>query len=123
MNLLPAADPLTACQVDQKPLWFQAVTWIEIFVQLPFFFMAAYAFTFRKTWIRIPCIIYASCALTAFIPIMTELMLADNKPHLKAAMFGFYSPFLFVPMIIMARALLYPDMFGTRGSLGRQKWQ
>ena len=122
---LPLAPEPAVCvlQVGQNALWFQALTWVEIFVQLPFFMAAAYAFTLCRGWIRTPCIMYACCALTAIVPILTELLLAKNKLSLKLWLCAFYSPFLFMPIIILARALLYPRMFGSAEEQGRQKWQ
>ena len=110
-------------QVRQNALWFQSIVWVEIFVQLPFFVAAAYAFAACKGWIRIPCIMYGCCALTSIVPVLTELLLADNKIINKLYLSGIYSAFVFMPIIILLRALLYPSMFGSLDEQTRQKWQ
>ena len=44
-------------QVSSNPPWFLALVWGEVLLQLPFFFVATYAFVYRKKWIRIPALV------------------------------------------------------------------
>ena len=67
----------------------------------------------KERWIRIPSIVYGCCALTAVVPILTEVLLAKNPANTKLALAGFYSPFAVMPVIVLARALPSPDMFST----------
>ena len=41
-----------------QPPWFRVLVLIEVFLQLPFFFVGAYAFAARREWIRIPALVY-----------------------------------------------------------------
>ena len=40
------------------PPWFRVLVWNELFLQLPFFFVGAYAFALRRNWIRKPALLY-----------------------------------------------------------------
>ena len=42
----------------QHPLWFKSLVLSELLFQLPFFFVAVFAFTYKEDWIRIPSILY-----------------------------------------------------------------
>lgn len=44
-------------QVATNPPWFLALVWGELLLQLPFFFVASYAFIYQKKWIRIPALV------------------------------------------------------------------
>ena len=46
-----------AWQVQSNPPWFLALVWGELLFQLPFFFVASYAFIYQKKWIRIPALV------------------------------------------------------------------
>lgn len=56
---------------------FPYVRWIgacEIFLQLPFFFVALYALWHHKEWIRIPAIIYCTHVPTTVIPAVADFL-------------------------------------------------
>jgi EXPERA (EXPanded EBP superfamily) len=40
------------------PPWFKCLVWMEVALQLPFFFVGAYAFLLRRNWIRTPALLY-----------------------------------------------------------------
>lgn len=86
-------DPL----MKYSPLWFKSLVWTEVLLQLPFFFVAAYAFAKRQNWIRIPAIIYGSFVVSTMVPILTELYHHENTASNKVALMGMYIPFLIVP--------------------------
>jgi hypothetical protein len=44
--------------MDQKPDWLKSMIICEVFLQLPFFFVATFALAYKKAWIRIPMIVY-----------------------------------------------------------------
>jgi hypothetical protein len=53
------------------------VRWIgvcEVFLQLPFFFVALYALYSRKNWIRIPAIVYCTHVPTTVIPAVADFL-------------------------------------------------
>jgi hypothetical protein len=41
---------LLLLQVRDNPIWFVAFVWCEVAVQLPFFFIAAYAYLAGERW-------------------------------------------------------------------------
>ena len=45
-------------QMGAQPPWFKVLVLMEVFLQLPFFFVGAYAFAARREWIRIPALVY-----------------------------------------------------------------
>lgn len=45
-------------QVREMPPWFRCLVWMEVAMQLPFFFLGAYAFALRRNWIRWPALLY-----------------------------------------------------------------
>mgnify|MGYP001807751059 CR=1 FL=1 len=53
--------------MSTNPLWFVSLVWCETALQLPFFFVAAYAFIKRANWIRVPCIIYGAHVATTMV--------------------------------------------------------
>ena len=85
----------------------------EAFFQLPFFFVATYGLLFKKQWIRIPLIVYGSHVFTTVFPIMYTFYEADNSDGglNKVALFGFYSPYLLVPLMLTIYMCLYEKPF------------
>eukprot|EP00192_Tetraselmis_astigmatica_P023503 CAMPEP_0117684652 /NCGR_PEP_ID=MMETSP0804-20121206/21234_1 /TAXON_ID=1074897 /ORGANISM="Tetraselmis astigmatica, Strain CCMP880" /LENGTH=66 /DNA_ID=CAMNT_0005495699 /DNA_START=475 /DNA_END=672 /DNA_ORIENTATION=+ len=47
-------DPL----MGEKPTWFRALVAVECALQLPFFFVAVFAYIMKRNWIRVPMIVY-----------------------------------------------------------------
>lgn len=86
--------------------WFCSIVAAEIFLQLPFFFVAIYGLVMEKNWIRIPMIIYGSHVATTLIPILGEFLqapLAEGYFSSEAKRFtitAVYSPYLVVPLLI-----------------------
>mmetsp|Transcript_4742 Transcript_4742/g.8946 ORF Transcript_4742/g.8946 Transcript_4742/m.8946 type:complete len:168 (+) Transcript_4742:1-504(+) len=100
------------------PIWFRSFIMGEAFFQFPFFFVATYGLLYRKQWIRIPSIIYGSHVVTTLQPIMYTFYLADNSDGRmnKLALFGFYMPYLMVPLILTLYMSLNPEPFGVTGT-------
>jgi hypothetical protein len=87
--------------IRDKPLWLQSFIWAELFLQMPFFFAATYGLLFRKNWIRIPSILYGSHVATTVLPILVETLLGNkNSTQEKLTLFGFYAPYLFIPLLL-----------------------
>ena len=85
----------------------------EALFQLPFFFVAVYALVFRKSWIRAPLIAYGAHVSTTVIPILTEFMeSAELDLNQKLTLFGFYGPFLIVPLTLMIHMCVNDNLFG-----------
>eukprot|EP00117_Sycon_ciliatum_P046437 scpid77509/ scgid33259/ Transmembrane protein 97 len=108
------------------PMWFRTVVAMELLFQVPFFIIAVPAFysqSPRYNWMRIPCIIYATQAITAILPILAEMLLIDYSkeeigPKTPAQVSGLlvaYLPFLIVPVLLLFRTLscqqLWPKIF------------
>jgi EXPERA (EXPanded EBP superfamily) len=49
---------LAGLQMADMPPWFKCLVWMEVALQLPFFFVGAYAFLLRRNWIRTPALLY-----------------------------------------------------------------
>ena len=84
----------------------------EAFFQLPFFFVAVYGLLHEKQWIRIPLIVYGSHVFTTVFPILYTFYEAENSDMNKLALFGFYSPYLLVPLMLTIYMSVYEDPFG-----------
>lgn len=93
--------------------WFQSLVWSEVLVQFPFFFVGAYAFITRKNWIRIPAIIYGSFVTATMLPIMGALAAHDAPGYNKAAVIGFYTPYLVVPALLVVVMAVNVRPFAT----------
>uniref|UniRef100_UPI00358F773A sigma intracellular receptor 2 isoform X2 n=1 Tax=Myxine glutinosa TaxID=7769 RepID=UPI00358F773A len=100
-------DPLL---VD-PPAWFHAILFCEIFMQLPFLPVAAYAFyKGGQRWIRVPVIMYATHVATTDLVICSHFMWHDfsNSTHpspstqgQRSLLLAVYSPFLLVPLLML----------------------
>ena len=58
MALLTQHTPAAGTQMRDMPPWFRCLVWMEVALQLPFFFVGAYAFLLRRNWIRTPALLY-----------------------------------------------------------------
>ncbi|XP_035690994.1 sigma intracellular receptor 2-like isoform X2 [Branchiostoma floridae] len=102
-----AKDALMA----DPPVWFQGIICVELLLQFPFFFVAAYAFFVGKCkWIRLPVIIYSTHTATTLIPILTQVFFNDfsDSPVPGPATFEermtlatIYMPYLVIPLLML----------------------
>ncbi|CAM9839119.1 unnamed protein product [Discosporangium mesarthrocarpum] len=60
------------------PAWFEALVWMELVFQMPFFVLASVAFVKGWNWIRIPCIVYGSSAFTSMAPILGNTLASER---------------------------------------------
>lgn len=91
--------------LGKPPLYFVCFTYCEIFLQLPFFFIAIWALLRGSNWIRIPMIIYGTHVATTCIPLLATFWM-DNPGRptkyinrvILSVIYGFYFlvPFLMV---------------------------
>ncbi|XP_077168931.1 sigma intracellular receptor 2 [Paroedura picta] len=108
-------DPLMA----QCPAWFKSLICCEVFLQLPFFPVAAYAFWKGDCkWIRTPAIIYATHVATTLVPPLAHILLQDFSGSRAAGpatgqerlwLVAIYSPYLLIPLLLLATMLLHPS--------------
>jgi hypothetical protein len=88
--------------VRDNPLWFASLVWCELLLQLPFFFVASYAFIAGKNWIRAPAIAYGTHAATTLVPILAELAfspLGRSNPN-RGQLLLIYGVYLAMPLAI-----------------------
>ncbi|KAK9905909.1 hypothetical protein WJX75_008815 [Coccomyxa subellipsoidea] len=99
------------------------LVWNEILLQLPFFFVGAYAFATGRRWIRQPAIVYGVSTATTLLPILGELVLSPAKTGVRQVeLVLFYLPYLLVPLALAVRMLLVEDPFPQKPRrLGRKK--
>nr|XP_056721021.1 sigma intracellular receptor 2 [Euleptes europaea] len=108
-------DPLMA----QRPAWFKSFIYCEVFLQLPFFLVAVYAFWKGNCkWIRIPAIIYAAHVATTMVPILAHFLFhdfSDSKPagpqtwHERLWLVSIYIPYLLIPILLLLTMLFNPS--------------
>ena len=93
------------------PIWMKALIGFEV-LQVPFFFIAAYAIVFKKNWIRIPSIIYSSHVVTAVSIILTDFYNSTRLSfNQKAVLFSFYLPYLLIPLSLLLYMSFVPKPF------------
>ena len=75
-----SAFPLLARQMRDMPPWFKCLVWMEVALQLPFFFVGAYAFLLRRNWIRTPALLYG-INVTSTMVRRCSLLRAQHVAH------------------------------------------
>ncbi|XP_076453388.1 sigma intracellular receptor 2-like [Babylonia areolata] len=105
-------DPM---MMDPPP-WFRSFCVCEMTVQLPFFFVASYAFfkgAAKARWIRIPLIVYSSHVATTLITIFFHNLTYDfsQSPYPsprtmeeRLTLCSIYSPYFIVPVLSLLDA-------------------
>lgn len=58
--------------------WFEALVWLELLFQVPFFAFATAGFVRRWNAVRIPCIIYGTSAATSVVPIVADVLASEK---------------------------------------------
>jgi hypothetical protein len=118
-------DPLmsTALSEPRDQRWFQSLVASEIALQLPFFFVALYAFIYRKEWIRRPMIAYGGFVSATMVPILTELFFAAGiTSHQRGALLAMYLPYLVVPVVLVLWGCSGAEcLFEHQGKVGHGK--
>lgn len=89
---------MAALQMKSTPPWFKGLAANEIFVQLPFFFVGAYAFMTGKQWITMPALVYGVSTATTLLPILSELV--SHPGQHTNILVAFYLPYLIFPAAI-----------------------
>jgi hypothetical protein len=88
--------------VLEKPLWFRAIVWGELFFQFPFVCYAIVAWVRRSEGVRIPALCYAAHVLTTMVPIMAELAVGKDQPA-PPLTFLIYGIWVFFPLLMLVR--------------------
>jgi hypothetical protein len=94
--------------------WFRALIAGELALQLPFFFVAVYAFAARRNWIRIPALCYGVHTATTMLPILAELAASPEVPTdaARAQLLALYAPYLLLPLACAGWMATSPQPFG-----------
>jgi hypothetical protein len=118
-------DPLMggALQAPRENLWFLSLIATELILQLPFFFVALYAFLNRREWIRLPLVAYGGFVSATMVPILSELCFATSlHPSQRAALLGMYLPYLVVPAMFVVWGCSGAErLFEVRGRMLKNK--
>ncbi|KAI8640316.1 transmembrane protein 6/97 [Parasitella parasitica] len=84
--------------------WFLSFIVCELFVQLPFFFMACIGLVKDSKYIRLPLAIYGAHVATTVLPTIAEVLL-NEKLNLSTVerhtLIGFYAPYFILPLIML----------------------
>ncbi|KAL3856443.1 hypothetical protein ACJMK2_011200 [Sinanodonta woodiana] len=106
-------DPMMA----DPPSWFRSFCLCELFLQLPFFFPAAYVYwkgAAGNKWFRIPAIVYSTHVATTVIAIEYYIMMTDFSQSLHPGprdlrermwLGVIYFPYLLIPVLILLDSL------------------
>ncbi|KAJ9062896.1 Transmembrane protein 97 [Entomophthora muscae] len=100
-------DPLTSRHYEL--IWFRTFVTMEFLLQLPFFFYASYQLYFdNKKSLKIPGIIYCSHVATTVLPLLATFIfgLPEYLFQDRLILFMVYSPYLFVPLVLLADLVL-----------------
>lgn len=107
-------DPL----MKEMPNWFTSLVFLEVFVQLPFFFVGAYAFATKREWIRFPALLYGINVASTMVPILASLALDPRTDFNRPALLAIYAPYLLVPFGIAVRVMTAgPRLFSSSAEL------
>merc|ERR1712146_539889 len=101
-------DPLMA----KLPIWFQIAVWIEVLIQLPYFFFAVKWILEGSKQFRIPTLIYSSHVSTV-VAIILGCFALDETINLnqKATLIAIYSPYLLIPLWLLFICAAYENPF------------
>ena len=94
--------------VATNPLWFKAIVFGEIVMQLPTCVALTYGFLAKREWVRVPSLLYATHVLTTMVPIMAVLC-DDPRPTLTCKLV--YGVWVVLPALLMWRCAGTPPLF------------
>ena len=93
--------------------WFKSFLFCEALFQLPFFFYASVALAQKINSVRVPMIIYGSHVATTVLAILTEFAYSPAlTQEQRLTLFGFYLPYLLVPVALVLDFSRHPVPFG-----------
>lgn len=100
--------------MSQKPAWFRGFIALELFVQVPFWIVAACAYAVDDPRIRLPNLVFSVSSLTAMVPIVSELLLSDADFD-RWTVLLIYAPFVVMPAAIALKTALVDDLLPSMG--------
>ncbi|ORY41849.1 hypothetical protein BCR33DRAFT_718526 [Rhizoclosmatium globosum] len=90
--------------VMERALWFQSTVWCEWLVQFPFYVYLIYALVVDSKHVRTAGIVYATHTCTILVPIVYEMVFAENgiqTPAQKMQTVSVYSIWFILPFFIL----------------------
>ena len=94
--------------------WFQALVACELCLEVPYFFLSLRMLLSSSSqlprWFRWISIVYGARAATTLVPILAAtLSNKENPVSEKMILFGFYLPYLLVPLCWVYTRIQYKD--------------
>ncbi len=108
-------------QMTLMPAWFRVLCWSELYIQLPFFFVGAYAHMYGKAWIQKPTIVYGLFVASTMVCILSELLLSPHSQHPRLLLSAFYLPYLIFPLAMAVRMLTTSCPFHASNRLANKQ--
>ncbi len=83
--------------------WYRATIWIDSLIFGPFYLAAIYAFWKGRSWIRIPCIVWAGMMLAIVMIILFEELWGKSPTTAPVAVVAANLPWLLFPLAAVVR--------------------
>jgi hypothetical protein len=103
-----------------RPPWFKAIVCVELTLQMAYFFYALRAFAARENSMtfRRATIVYAAHVSTTLVPVLGTFLASGTfaSEVQRWSLIGIYSPYLFMPLALLAWALADAPLFSPRDS-------
>ena len=100
--------------MNTLPPWFRVLVWGELILQLPFFFLASFAYATGKQWIQKPAIVYGLCVGSTTVPMLAEFALSPRTDFKRGSLLMFYVPYLVIPLLMAFRMLASDRAFPVK---------
>ncbi len=108
-------------QISKNPTWYVSLVACEVLLQLPFFFIASYAFIKRANWIRTPCIVYGAHVATTLVPILSDILFGPDSGPKRVTLFFINLPFAIIPLMLLVRMAVVSEPFPAASGGSRKK--
>ncbi|KAG0748804.1 hypothetical protein G6F57_004858 [Rhizopus arrhizus] len=100
-------DPLMNPIKNVHMYWFKSFVFCEAFLQLPFFFVAAYGVYHKKLWIRLPLVVYGTHVATTVIPCLAEIAWGSKLNYFQTfGLLSLYLPYFLIPLLAIIDSVI-----------------
>lgn len=86
--------------IVDSPVWLRSFVWLEILLQLPFFFWAAADLLRGRKRVWPAIVAYGVEASTTTYACLAEVVFMDASPEIKRNLLGLYVPTLALPLVM-----------------------
>ncbi len=83
--------------------WYRATIWIDAVAFGPFYLFAILAFWKGKSWIRIPCFVWAGMMIAVVSIILFEELWGASPTSARGLVVGANLPWLLFPLAVIGR--------------------